>query len=108
MNMERAQKGLPVHMKDSNQLWDARDKRIKNAQDNMKTENPWSIETFLSEIADVEWDPKFAIIDQGEFFAHLTFNFHIQYFLCIKKVLKSYIQSQICFTKNSFTNFQRD
>lgn len=68
-NIARAKKGFPVHMKYSNLLWQERDRRIKNAQDNMKTEKPWCVQTFLDEVADIEWDPTFAIIDQG----HLNF-----------------------------------
>lgn len=67
-NLKRAVKGLPIHMTHSSTKWKVRDERIKNAMEHMKTPNPWSVEKFLFEVCDPEWDPTFETIDQGTIF----------------------------------------
>lgn len=57
---------MPVHLlgpKNSRER--VRDELIMNAMTVMKSANPWSIEKFLEEVADPEWNSTFDIIDQG-------------------------------------------
>lgn len=58
-------------------MWKVRDSRIKNAMDYMKTKNPWSVEKFINEVSNPDWDPTFSTIDQG-----------MNFFICQKKSLE--------------------
>lgn len=67
-NLRRALNGKKLHL--TSQIGLARDSRIRNAMSMITHQDPqerWSIEHFLSEIAEPEGDPVFELVDRGKF-----------------------------------------
>lgn len=68
LNIERARQGKQVHMasKSANAVQDG---LIRNAMNAMKAENPWSIERFLREVTEPDYnDSLFELINEGNNF----------------------------------------
>lgn len=64
INFQRALKGKKVHVSAKSEF-QVRDDRIKAAMEQMKSNAPWTVQKFLSEITDPTFDPLVAIIEQG-------------------------------------------
>lgn len=72
-----------------------RDERIKAAMEQMKSEAPWSVQKFLSEVTDPTFDPLIQIIEQGMYYNFLKYLIKGLYLLLENVHSKNFSNSKI-------------
>lgn len=66
-DLQRAKDSIPVRFLGAkNKREKIREELLKNANDVMKSANPWSVKRFLEEVTDPSWNSTFYIIEQGK------------------------------------------
>lgn len=66
INIKRARSGMRVHLP-SKAYHDVRDKAVRDAMNSMKSNNPWSVQRFLTELSEPSYNEAlFEMIDLGK------------------------------------------